>query len=129
TNPVFTSAVTYDPNITLATGNSGSAAAPVPYSGRTFYLYNNAVLLATSVASASCASGTTWNGSTCQAPTTMSVTLTPAFPSSTIPSGTGISLLDVLPISTNPVFTSAVTYDPNITLATGNSGSAAAPVP
>src|SRR5438270_12931995 len=77
TNPVGTSAVTSDypsANTTVATGNSGSTSASVPYSSRTFYLYNNSQLLATSVASSSCTSGTNWNGSTCQAPTTMSGT-------------------------------------------------------
>src|SRR5437588_7707710 len=78
TSPVGTSSVTSNypnANTTVATGNSGSTSATVPYNSRTFYLYNNAQLLATSVASASCSSGTSWNGSTCQAPT--SGTLTP----------------------------------------------------
>jgi hypothetical protein len=53
-------------NTTVFTGNNGGpSAALVPYSSRTFYLCNNAVLLATSTATSSCASGTTWNGSTC----------------------------------------------------------------
>jgi len=37
----------------------------VPYSGRVFYLYNNAQLLATSTASAGCAARTSWNGTRC----------------------------------------------------------------
>src|SRR5205807_1649008 len=75
TNAVGNSAVTSDypsANTTVATGNSGSTSASVPYSSRMFYLYNSGQLLATSVASSSCAPGTSWNGSTCQAPTTMS---------------------------------------------------------
>ncbi len=45
---------------------SGTAnGLAVPYAGRTFYLYNNAVSLATSLSTATCTSGTSWNGSTC----------------------------------------------------------------
>jgi pimeloyl-ACP methyl ester carboxylesterase len=72
TNPVGVSAVTSEypnANYTVATGNAGSTTAPVPYSSRNFYLYNNAQILVTGTATASCAAGTTWNGSTCQAPT------------------------------------------------------------
>jgi hypothetical protein len=50
-------------------GNSGSQAFAIPYtsSPKTFYLYNNGILLAQSTATATiaCASGTAWNGSTC----------------------------------------------------------------
>jgi hypothetical protein len=63
-NPQGTSAVTAS-GMSNVNGNSGSQAFPVPYSSRTFYLYNNAILLAQSSATASCTSGTSWNGSSC----------------------------------------------------------------
>ena len=66
-------------NPTAITRNTGSPASftPSPLAGGTqattlgygqtdFYLYHNAVLLAQSSATASCAGGTTWNGSICQ---------------------------------------------------------------
>jgi hypothetical protein len=68
TNPVATSAVTssYPTADTLiANGNSGSQSVSVPYSSRTFYLYNNSVQLATSSAASNCVAGTAWNGSIC----------------------------------------------------------------
>jgi len=77
TNPVATSAVTSDtnnsgassPNFNVANGNNGGPAAfIIPYGGRTFYLYNNTVLLAQSTIAAgsvTCTGGTTWNGSIC----------------------------------------------------------------
>jgi hypothetical protein len=68
TNPVATSAVTSNypnANTSIATGNSGSQSVSIPYtsSPRSFYLYNNAVLLATTPVTASCASGTLWDSS------------------------------------------------------------------
>ena len=69
TNPVATSAVTKPINITVGSGNSGTNVPfVIKWGGDTFYLYNNAVLLAQStVASSSvtCAPGTGWNGSVC----------------------------------------------------------------
>src|SRR3989344_2729540 len=73
TNPVATSAVTSNTtntgasgSTTLATGNSGGPTSSiVHYSGRNFYLYNNAILLDQKTVTSSCASGTAWNGSTC----------------------------------------------------------------
>ncbi|MEK7564162.1 MAG: hypothetical protein AAB510_01160 [Patescibacteria group bacterium] len=62
------------PNTVLATANSGYQSISIPYvsSPRTFYLYNNSKsLVPTSpsgsgkVVTASCASGSTWNGSIC----------------------------------------------------------------
>ena len=65
--PIGTSAVT-TPGATVANGNSGSTTYPVYYGSRDFYLYNNGSLLASSTATASCVSGTTWNGSACKGP-------------------------------------------------------------
>lgn len=66
TNPIGTSAITAV-GMANYNGNSGTNVAfTVPFSSRIFYLYNNAVLLATSNATANCASGTVWNGSVCQ---------------------------------------------------------------
>src|SRR5258708_7266587 len=111
TNPVGTSAVTSNypsANTTVATGNSGSTSASVPYSSRTFYLYNNSQLLATSVASSSCASGSSWNGSARHAPTTMPGTLPPTSPSCSIAAGASSCNVTLSWTTTNPVGTSAV---------------------
>lgn len=80
TNPVGTSAVTAA-GMTNVNGNSGGQAFAVPFSSRTFYLYNNAILLDQSTATASCANGTSWNSSICVvvAPTTYTVTGTAGF--------------------------------------------------
>ncbi|PIR68386.1 hypothetical protein COU49_01565 [Candidatus Nomurabacteria bacterium CG10_big_fil_rev_8_21_14_0_10_35_16] len=65
-NPVGVSAITKNPNIVVANGNSGSSSFAVTYPSTTFYLYNNNVLLDTNYATANCASGTAWNGNICQ---------------------------------------------------------------
>ena len=133
TNPVATSAVTSNwpsANTTVASGNSGSTSAQVPYSSRTFYLYNNAVQLATSNATSSCATGSTWTAGVCKGP--MSGTLTPAAPSCIIADGGSSCNVTLNWTTTNPVATSAVTSNwpsANTTVASGNSGSTSAQVP
>jgi len=72
-NPVATSAVT-SAGITVANGNSGSSSFAIPFGSKAFYLYNNSILLDQKTVSASCASGTTWNGGTCQTSTTTTQT-------------------------------------------------------
>jgi hypothetical protein len=74
TNPEATSEVTTPTNISVGTGLNGSATYSVAYGSRTFYLYNNAKsLVPTSpsgsgvVATATCVSGTAWDGSKCAA--------------------------------------------------------------
>lgn len=59
---------------------AGSQATSVGNGVTTFYLYHNSVLLAQSTMNASCASGSSWNGSSCLAtpPGTPSVTLNAA---------------------------------------------------
>lgn len=67
-NPVGTSSITSNTpssNTQIATGNSGSTTASVSYSSRTFFLYNNSTQLATATATASCATGTSWDGAKC----------------------------------------------------------------
>ena len=66
-NPVDTSKVTRNPaNTIVATGNSGTNVPfTVKYDIETFFLYNNAVNLATSTVTSSCVSGTEWNGVRC----------------------------------------------------------------
>lgn len=61
--PIGVSAVTTNPSNTIVTtGNSGSGfSATVPYSSKTFYLYNNSQLLSQTTASAVCATGTAWS--------------------------------------------------------------------
>ncbi len=65
TNPVSTSAVTTPTNITVGSGNNSSASYTVSYGSRSFFLYNNGVLLGSDSATASCVSGTTWDGAKC----------------------------------------------------------------
>jgi len=66
TNPVATSAVTTPTNITVGTGNSGSATYSISNgNSRTFYLYNNAQLLSQATPTASCVSGTSFIGGSC----------------------------------------------------------------
>jgi hypothetical protein len=77
TNPVATSAVTSDtnnsggssPNFNVANGNSGGPTAfTIPYPNRNFFLYNNAVLLASASGgsiTATCVAGTFWDGVKC----------------------------------------------------------------
>ena len=76
TNPVGTSSVTSNTtdtgtatsNQVVAVGNSGSYVKfTIPYSSRTFFLYNNAQLLDQKTVTAGCASTSTWNGSVCVA--------------------------------------------------------------
>ncbi len=85
-NPVATSSVT-SLNGTEATGNSGSSSFSVPNGNKTFYLYNNSILLAQSTVSGSCASGTSWNGNSCQTGTTSG-----GVPSITTNSPTGVNI-------------------------------------
>ncbi|MFZ1019774.1 MAG: hypothetical protein WAN61_02190, partial [Minisyncoccia bacterium] len=79
-NPIGISAVTSSvtdtgvsaPNTDVSNpnANSGSQNFAIPYNGRNFYLYNNAVLLAQATIPASsvtCASGSLWNGVICAA--------------------------------------------------------------
>jgi|GEM_PF-6319435 len=56
------------PNTTVATGNSTNpipANFVIPYYTRTFYLYNNSVLLNQATVTASCEAGTAWDGTEC----------------------------------------------------------------
>ena len=87
TNPVATSAVTSNwpsANTTVASGNSGSTSAQVPYSSRTFYLYNNAVQSRPATPRRA-VRRVDWTAGVCKGP--MSGTLTPAAPSCIIADG------------------------------------------
>jgi len=106
--------------MTNVVGNSGSQSFIVPYSSRTFYLYNNALLLAQTTVVANLAAGCTWTGSICAAP---SGTLTSSANSCTIPSGGSTCTIPFTWSTSNPIGTSAVTQDGVGTVATGNSGS------
>src|SRR3989338_3496235 len=69
TNPQAISTVTKPVNINVATGNAGTNVSfAVKYNSETFYLYNNSTFLAQSTVTASCVSGTVWNGSICAPP-------------------------------------------------------------
>ena len=125
TNPQGTSAVTSgypSANTTVFSGNNGGpSSVTVPYNSRTFYLYNNAQLLAQTTVTASCESGTSWNGTSCTATTTMTGTLNAS--SCTIASGASSCNSSLTWTTTNPEGASAVTTPTNINVATGNSGS------
>lgn len=70
-------------NSTTPSYQSGSQSVVVPYSSRTFYLYNNAQSLVPAgfLATSQCEAGTTWNGTTCAV---IVVNSTPIAVSSTI---------------------------------------------
>lgn len=63
-NPEAISSVTSGSG-TIATGNNGSKSVSITNGSRSYYLYNNSKLLDTENVSASCASGSSWNGSYC----------------------------------------------------------------
>ena len=96
TNPVGTSAVTSSTG-TPSPGNSSnnsSQSFTAPYNGGNpnyFTLYNNAVQLAQATITASCTSGTSWNGSSCVPNATVPVvtTATPTNPTQTTATGGG----------------------------------------
>ena len=81
-NPVGTSNITSNTpssNTIITTGDNGTNfSASVPYSSRTFFLNNNSVPLTSATATATCVTGTSWDGSKCavSAPT---CTPTPSF--------------------------------------------------
>ena len=133
TNPVGVSAITSNTpsaNFTLFTGNNSTGSAPVFYPSRTFFLFNNALELDRSVATASCASGTSWNGSMCQA-AAMTGTLTPAAPSCIIAAGASTCNVSLTWATINPAGVSAITSNTpsaNFTLFTGNNSTGSAPV-
>ena len=133
TNPSGTSQVTSSwpsANTVVGNGNNSSALVQVPVSGRAFYLYNTGVLLAQRSATASCAVGSSWNGSVCYAP--MTGTLTPAAPSCAIAAGASSCNVTLTWSTTNPVGTSQVTSSwpsANTVVGNGNNGSVLAEVP
>jgi len=65
TNPESTSSVTSSGS-TISTGNNGSKTIGLTNGSKTYYLYNNGKLLDQTSASASCASGSEWNGNYCE---------------------------------------------------------------
>jgi len=122
TNPQGTSAITSVKGGTEATGNSGTKTFTVPYSGKDgkdpkiFYLYNNAILLDQSSATASCTSGSAWDGKKCAEILIMSGTLTPASTTCNILNGDGSCKVSLSWDTVNPEGTSAITSD-GITMA------------
>ena len=79
----------------LASPQSGTQSVTVPYSSRTFYLYNNGFTLAQTTVSANCASGTSWatdlsTGTGKCAPSPISVTLSASPTSMTLPSNSTV---------------------------------------
>ncbi len=120
TNPEGVSNVTSNTPVanTVVGGpaNNGTSSASVSYGTRTFFLNNNTKsLVPTSpagsgvIATATCASGTTWNGSICISAGGMTGTLTPASSTCTISSGASTCTRILAWTTTNPVAVSAVT--------------------
>jgi hypothetical protein len=72
TSPVGTSNITSNTpsaNTVITTGNSGTNfSVSVPYSSRTFFLNNNSAPLASVTPTATCVSGTVWDGAKCMEP-------------------------------------------------------------
>ncbi|MFA5840873.1 MAG: hypothetical protein WC847_01190 [Candidatus Paceibacterota bacterium] len=104
--------------------NGGPQSFNVPKGGRTFYLYNTGVELASSAASANCISGSVWDPvlGSCQSGA-MTGTLTPMTSSCVIASGASTCNINFSWTTTNPVAISKVTKPVNVTVATGNTGS------
>ncbi|MFA5932162.1 MAG: hypothetical protein WC793_02185 [Candidatus Paceibacterota bacterium] len=122
TNPEGVSNVTSNTPVanTVVGGpaNNGTSSASVSYGTRTFFLNNNAKSLVPAsespagsgvIATATCASGTTWNGSICISAGGMTGTLTPASSTCTISSGASTCTRILAWTTTNPVAVSAVT--------------------
>lgn len=75
-NSQSTSSITASQMVSVP-GNSGSQAFSVPYSGRTFYLYNNAQQLAQTTVTSSCINNTAWDGTICISMPTVLVLASP----------------------------------------------------
>lgn len=123
-NPIGTSAVTTNyptSGTTVSSQNSGTNVAyAIPYGSTVFYLYNNAIQLSQSTATASCANGTVWNAQDgkCQA-TTGTITATGC----TINAGSSSCSSTISWSTLNPVETSIVKTSGGTTIATNNNGS------
>ncbi|MEN9552373.1 MAG: hypothetical protein RI935_750, partial [Candidatus Parcubacteria bacterium] len=128
-NPVGTSAVTNNRNASQLTGNSGSNQSVTVSGGAvntTYYLYNNGLELDSVTVTPSCASGTSWNGSSCQ-PTVIRGSISGSPNPCTIGTNQSTCTATLNWNVDNPVApTSAVMIDGS-TFAGGNSGAQAAP--
>ncbi len=126
--PVGTSTVTRDDGSTVGTGNSGSASFMIPYPSATFVLSNNNIELVSKTVTASCASGTNWNGSICEQiqPTG---DLVASSPTCVISAGQKSCTIPFSWSTDHPIGTSTVTRDGASTVATGNSGSTSFTIP
>jgi hypothetical protein len=68
TNPVTTSAITspsFGANLFSANSGTNLLHTGIPHGTSTYYLYNNSALLDQTTATCNCASGTSWNGTSC----------------------------------------------------------------
>jgi hypothetical protein len=120
TNPVGVSGVRTDyptQSFWLADNNDGGPlTASVHYGGQTFYLYNNAIELASRAATASCTSGTGWNGSTCGVPTATTQAATNISQTSFVMNGAinpnGVTTQGYFEWGTNPTLNPFTTTSP-----------------
>ncbi|HPX52535.1 MAG TPA: hypothetical protein PLE26_02035 [Candidatus Paceibacterota bacterium] len=144
-NPTGNSSVTSNypsANTTIATGHTGSQSVTIPYSSRTFYLYNNSVEKASVTPTATCTAGTIWNGSSCACPAGYlwnSETKSCGLMSGSIPQkactiaiGSGSCNITLTWSTTNPIGTSQVTSNTptsGTVIGNGNSGSVSVSVP
>lgn len=127
--PIGVSAVTTNPSNTIVTtGNSGSGfSATVPYSSKTFYLYNNSQELSQTTASAVCTTGTAWSvaENKCKA-----TTGTLYAGGCTIPVDQNSCPIEIVWETINPVSTSRLRNATKLeTIADANSGSTTYTIP
>jgi len=126
-----------NPNGThISYSESGNINNTVRYGASTFFLYHNIdgtpTILDSANINATCATGSKWNGSTCQVTSSMSGTLIPASSSCSILEGESTCNISFTWNTLNPNGVSAVTSDyptPNFIVANGNSGTQSVPVP
>lgn len=95
TNPQSTTSVTSSwpsPNTEVATGHSGSTTVTIPYNYRDLFLYNNMIELDNVRGFSDCASGASWNGSSCRSLPPPEPTATISIDPSSVASGGSVTV-------------------------------------
>src|SRR5205085_1675760 len=132
TNPVGTSQVTSNTpsaGTVIGNGNNSSATASVPYSSRTFFRSEERRVGKEGRSTCNCTSGTSWNGSTCQAALKQETAYDPSL---SLDSRRVRCRSTLSWTTTNPVGTSQVTSNTpsaGTVIGNGNNSSATASVP
>jgi hypothetical protein len=118
------SSVTSAPSLPVS-ANSGTQSYSIDHGTRTFTLTHNYIQLATSTATASCASGTTWEGGVCTPPTgTISAGASPTCQITAAPQGDGHCNITLSWDTSDTIGPTSVTTPTNVTVASGDSGTA-----